>query len=85
MLIHEELFDLIWLDILIMFCAWLWVSYNKRAGLVDVIWALGIALNVILASTMLDVAPVWVRAFLGIASGIWFLRLTLRFIAPLFG
>ncbi len=76
MLIHEELFDLIWLDILIMFCAWLWVSYNKRAGLVDVIWALGIALNVILASTMLDVAPVWVRAFLGIASGIWFLRLT---------
>lgn len=76
MLIYEELFDLIWLDVLLMLCGWLWVSYNKHAGLVDAIWAFGIALNVILASIMWDVAPVWIRVFLGGASGIWFLRLT---------
>lgn len=76
MLINLRLLDLIWLDIFIMFCGWLWVSYNKRAGLVDVIWAFGIALNVIIASLMIEIAPVWVRIFLSIASGVWFLRLT---------
>lgn len=76
MLIHLDLLNLVWLDILIMLCGWLWVSYNKRAGLVDVIWAFGIALNVILASVILETAPLIVRVFLGVASGIWFLRLT---------
>ena len=71
-----QLLDLIWLDVLIMLCGWLWVSFNKRAGLVDVIWAFGIALNVILASVLLDTAPIMVRVFIGLASGIWFLRLS---------
>ena len=67
--------NFIWLNVFLMLCAWLWVSYNKRAGLVDVIWAFGIALNVILASLIFETAPLIVRVFLAIASGIWFLRL----------
>mgnify|MGYP006384803769 CR=1 FL=1 len=65
----------IWLNVFLMLCAWLWVSYNKRAGLVDVIWAFGIALNVILAALIFETAPLIVRVFLAVASGIWFLRL----------
>lgn len=67
--------NFIWLNIFLMLCAWLWVSYNKCAGLVDVIWAFGIALNVILASLIFETAPLIVRVFLAVASGIWFLRL----------
>lgn len=67
--------NFIWLNVFLMLCAWLWVSYNKRAGLVDVIWAFGIALNVILASLIFETAPLIVRVFLAIASEIWFLRL----------
>lgn len=67
--------NFIWLNVFLMLCAWLWVSYNKRAGLVDVIWAFGIALNVILASLIFETAPLMVRVFLAVASGIWFLRL----------
>ena len=70
------LLNLLVLNIFIMFCSWLMVTYNRRAGLVDVAWSFSIALNVMIAAWVMGTAPLMVRMFLGIASGIWFLRLT---------
>ncbi|MCU4419351.1 DUF1295 domain-containing protein [Acinetobacter bereziniae] len=64
------------LDVVIMLLCWLIVSYNNRAGLVDVAWSFCIALNVMLAGFLLDTAPLSVRIFIGLSSSIWFLRLT---------
>ena len=64
------------LDVVIMAVCWLIVTYNQRAGLVDVAWSFCIALNVMIAAFWLDTAPISVRIFIGCASSIWFLRLT---------
>lgn len=67
--------DLFIINIFIMLFCWVIVTYNKRAGLVDAIWSLSIALNVILAALWTDTAPLMIRIFLAVASGLWFLRL----------
>ena len=70
------LLDLLLLDVFIMLCCWVIVTYNHRAGLVDVAWSFSIAFNVIWAALFLNTAPMSVRVFIGLASSIWFLRLT---------
>lgn len=72
------LLSLFLLNICIMLCGWGWVTYNRRAGLVDVVWSFSIALNVIIAAWIIETAPLLIRVFLGLASGLWFLRLTLH-------
>ena len=44
------LLSLLVLNVFIMFFSWLLVTYNRRAGLVDVAWSFNIALNVIIAA-----------------------------------
>ena len=70
------LLDLLLLDVFIMLCCWVIVTYNHRAGLVDVAWSFSIAFNVIWAALFLNTAPMAVRVFISLASSIWFLRLT---------
>lgn len=70
------LLNLLMLNAFIMFCGWIIVTFNKRAGLVDVLWSFNIALNVLIAAWVMTPAPMLVRVFLGFASGLWFLRLT---------
>ena len=70
------LLNFLLLDVVIMAVCWLIVTYNQRAGLVDVAWSFCIALNVMIAAFWLDTAPLSVRIFIGCASNIWFLRLT---------
>ena len=70
------LINFLLLDVVIMAVCWLIVTYNQRAGLVDVAWSFCIALNVMIAAFWLDTAPISVRIFIGCASSIWFLRLT---------
>lgn len=70
------LLNFLLLDVVIMAMCWLIVTYNQRAGLVDVAWSFCIALNVMIAAFWLDTAPLSVRIFIGCASSIWFLRLT---------
>lgn len=70
------LLNFLLLDVVIMALCWLIVTYNQRAGLVDVAWSFCIALNVMIAAFWLDTAPISVRIFIGCASSIWFLRLT---------
>lgn len=70
------LLNFLLLDVVIMAVCWLIVTYNQRAGLVDVAWSFCIALNVMIAAFWLDTAPISVRIFIGCASSIWFLRLT---------
>jgi steroid 5-alpha reductase family enzyme len=70
------LLNFLLLDVVIMALCWLIVTYNQRAGLVDVAWSFCIALNVMIAAFWLDTAPLSVRIFIGCASSIWFLRLT---------
>lgn len=70
------LLNFLLLDVVIMAVCWLIVTYNQRAGLVDVAWSFCIALNVMIAAFWLDTAPLSVRIFIGCASSIWFLRLS---------
>src|SRR5690606_39816932 len=70
------LLDLFLLNVFIMLCSWVLVSYNRRAGLVDVTWSFNIALNVIIAAWVIETAPLLVRIFLGLATVIWFFSLT---------
>ncbi|HBF10035.1 MAG TPA: hypothetical protein DDW29_17405 [Gammaproteobacteria bacterium] len=63
------------INIILMVLAWFVCTSNKRAGLVDVTWALGLGLNTIIAAISLDQSPIQLRLFLGIASSIWFIRL----------
>lgn len=67
---------LVVINIALMLLAWGVVTFNRRAGLVDVIWSLSIALNVLIGAVVLDMAPGPVRLFLSSASGLWFLRLS---------
>src|SRR5690554_3636556 len=70
------LLNLLMLNVFIMLCSWVLVTYNRRAGLVDVAWSFSIALNVIIAAWEIDSAPMLVRLFLGLARVIWLSRLT---------
>src|SRR5690606_1500837 len=70
------LLNLLVLNVFIMFCSWLLVTYYQCVGLVDVVWSFCIALNVIIAAWVMETAPLLIRVFLGVFSGIWFLRLT---------
>lgn len=62
-------------NILMMLLGWLVVTFNQRAGLVDVLWSVGIALNVMLTAIFAAQAPSDVRWFFGCAAALWFLRL----------
>ncbi len=66
---------LIVLDVGVMFLAWLMCCINKRAGLVDVAWAVLIGVNTVLAAMFMTQAPMMLRVFLGLAVGLWFGRL----------
>ena len=44
------LINFLLLDVVIMAMCWLIVTYNQRAGLVDVAWSFCIALNVMIAA-----------------------------------
>ena len=63
------------LNLVIMLCCWLWATMNRRVGIVDVAWSACLALNIILTAILVDVAPVPIRLFIGIFSGLWFIRL----------
>ena len=63
------------LNLVIMLCCWLWATLNRRVGIVDVAWSACLALNIILTAILVDVAPVPIRLFIGIFSGLWFMRL----------
>ena len=67
--------DLVYLNLFLMLSSWLIVTYNQRAGLVDVTWSLCIAINAIFLAVTLNQAPLMIRCFIGLASGLWFLRL----------
>ncbi len=67
--------NLIMFDLFLMLCSWVIVTYNHRAGLVDVTWAFAIACNVLIAAFLLDHAPISVRVFLAVGCGLWFFRL----------
>ncbi len=57
------LLNLLMLNVFIMLCSWVLVTYNRRAGLVDVAWSFSIALNVIIAAWAIDSAPCWFAYF----------------------
>ena len=69
------LLNLFVMNSLLMLAAWVLVTFNHRAGLVDVMWSFHIALNILIAAIFMDFAPDSVRLFLAVASGLWFLRL----------
>lgn len=67
--------NLLILDLMIMLLSWLLATLNGRAGIVDAAWSFCLAVNIIVSSLLISVAPVEVRLFIGIFSGLWFLRL----------
>jgi len=69
------LWNLFLLNVLIMLCCWVVAIFNKRAGIVDVAWSFCIGLNVLLSAVLIETAPDWLRVFIGVLSGFWFLRL----------
>ncbi|MFX5737793.1 DUF1295 domain-containing protein, partial [Acinetobacter baumannii] len=69
------LWNLLILDLLIMLLSWLLATLNGRAGIVDAAWSFCLAVNIIVSSLLISVAPVEVRLFIGLFSGLWFLRL----------
>ncbi|WOE32431.1 MULTISPECIES: DUF1295 domain-containing protein [unclassified Acinetobacter] len=64
------------INLLLMLIAWLIVTYNHRAGLVDVMWSCCIACNVIWAAYLSSSAPLLIRLFIGLGSSFWFIRLS---------
>lgn len=67
--------NLLILDLMIMLLSWLLATLNGRAGIVDAAWSFCLAVNIIVSSLLISVAPVEVRLFIGIFSSLWFLRL----------
>ncbi|MCM1961025.1 DUF1295 domain-containing protein [Acinetobacter modestus] len=72
------LWQLFLIDAVVMSLCWLWATSNHRAGIVDVAWSFCIFLNTALTALIIDVAPLYVRLFIGMFSSIWFLRLSLH-------
>jgi steroid 5-alpha reductase family enzyme len=62
---------------LAMTLGWLWQRHRDNAGIVDVIWAIGVGASAVLYAAMCDGAP-WPRATLGILGGLWGTRLALH-------
>lgn len=69
------LWNLLILDLVIMLISWLLATLNGRAGIVDAAWSFCLAINIIVSSLLISVAPVEVKLFIGVFSGLWFLRL----------
>ena len=68
----------IWiLAAVMMTCGWLWQRRRSNAGIVDVLWASGLAVSAVLAALFGSgaAAP---RALLGVCGGLWGLRLGLH-------
>lgn len=64
------------LDITLMLCCYIYCQQQQRAGLVDAMWSFCIALSCISAAVFYHAAPLAMRLLIGIASTIWFARLT---------
>lgn len=64
------------LNLGVMLCCWGWATFNRRVGIVDVAWSGCLALNIILTAILVDVAPMPIRLFIAIFSGLWFIRLS---------
>ena len=62
---------------LAMTAGWLWQLRTHNAGLVDVLWTLGIGIGAALYAVLLDGAPL-PRALLALLAGLWSLRLALH-------
>ena len=60
-----------------MTCGWLWQRRRNKAGIVDVLWAIGLVVSAVLAALSGNgaAAP---RALLGVCGGLWGLRLAVR-------
>lgn len=67
---------LVILNLAIMLCCWVWATFNRRVGIVDVAWSGCLALNIMLTAIFVDLAPMPIRLFIGILSGVWFIRLS---------
>lgn len=67
---------LVILNLAIMLCCWVWATFNRRVGIVDVAWSGCLALNIMLTAIFIDLAPMPIRLFIGILSGLWFIRLS---------
>lgn len=53
--------NLLILDLMIMLLSWLLATLNGRAGIVDAAWSFCLAVNIIVSSLLISVAPVEVR------------------------
>lgn len=58
----------------VMSAGWLWQSKHRNAGIVDVLWTLGLGAGAVLYAALLGGAAL-PRALLGILAGLWSLRL----------
>lgn len=70
------LWTLFYIDLAIMFLAWLFATFNGRAGIVDVAWSACISVNILLCAWFFDSAPESLRIFLAVLSSAWFVRLS---------
>jgi len=61
----------------LMSAGWLWQRRHVNAGIVDVLWSLGIGGGAVLYAVSLDGAAV-PRTLLGVLAGVWSLRLALH-------
>ncbi|KRG67737.1 membrane protein [Stenotrophomonas terrae] len=72
--------DLIWVlagAIVLMGLGWLWHRRHRNIGIVDVLWALGLAMSAVLLALLGDGA--WLpRIALGVLAGLWGSRLALH-------
>jgi steroid 5-alpha reductase family enzyme len=76
---------LLWcLAAVVMTAGWLWQFRHRNAGIVDVLWTLGIGGGAVLYAALLDGAPL-PRLLLGILAGLWSLRLALHLAHRVFG
>jgi steroid 5-alpha reductase family enzyme len=76
---------LLWgLAAVVMSAGWLWQRQHRNAGIVDVLWSLGIGVGAVLYAALLDGAPL-PRVLLAILAGLWSLRLALHLAHRVFG
>jgi steroid 5-alpha reductase family enzyme len=68
----------------VMSAGWWWQLRHRNAGIVDVLWSLGIGGSAVLYSVMLGGAAL-PRTLLGVLAGLWSLRLALHLAHRVFG
>jgi steroid 5-alpha reductase family enzyme len=69
---------LVWLlAAILMTCGWLWQRRHENAGIVDVLWAAGLAGSAILCA-LSGAGAVSVRVLLGLCGGLWGARLAVH-------